>query len=180
MDIVTDYWLAPKVPGYDEVRDFYRRMAEKIGWVPSGTGMLNRPDISKGMSELYKEGAKLDGIPVLQVVKMGGSVEGDPQAKDGDSSRQTSSASSPPPASLGGALSSALGGRFGLGQRKKENTRNQPEDSSSGQTSSASGSLMEMTIEMTNFSSAPADSALFEIPAGFKQVATEPMAGRQR
>src|ERR1051325_2460364 len=70
MDVVSDYWLAPKIAGYDEVRTFYRRMAEKLNWVPGAGGMLNRPDIAKGMSELYKEGAKLDGIPVLQLVKM--------------------------------------------------------------------------------------------------------------
>ena len=33
MVITTDMWIAPGVPGYQEVRDFYRRMAEKH---PSG------------------------------------------------------------------------------------------------------------------------------------------------
>ncbi len=135
MDITTDSWLAPKVPGYEEVRAFYRRMAEKLNWVPGAGGMMNRPDIARGMSELYKEGAKLDGVPVLQVVKMGGSMEGMPQDQDGrDSSRQStsSSSSSAPPTSVGSAIGSALGGRFGLGGCKKKD-QVPPADSSGGQ-----------------------------------------------
>jgi hypothetical protein len=185
MNIITDSWLAPRIPGYEEVREFYRRMAEKVNWVPSSTGMLNRPDISRGMSELYKEGSKLEGIPVLQTVKMGGTVEGAPQSQTGGGSGQTTSSSSSsssqaqaPPTSLGGALGSALGGRFGLGRKKKDDSQNQPADSSSGQ-SSGSASLMEMTIELTSYSSAPADGGLFVIPAGFKQVEAETNPGRR-
>jgi len=182
MDITTDSWIAPKVAGYEEVRAFYRRMAEKLNWVPGAGGMMNRPDIARGMSELYKEGAKLDGVPVLQIVRMGGSMEGMPQDSDRrDAPRQSASSSSsaPPPTSVGGAIGSALGGRFGLGGRKKkEQPQEQPADSSSSSGSnSAAGSLLEMTIELTSYSSAPVDSGLFAIPAGYKQV--EPEMGRR-
>ena len=182
MDVTSDSWLAPKIAGYEEVRAFYRRMAEKLNWVPgAGGGMMNRPDIAQGMSELYKEGAKLDGIPVMQIVKMGGNVENLPQDADSGSNREnsrqsksaSSSSSSMPPTSVGGAIGSALGGRFGgLGRKKKEQPQEQPAESS-GQPTSGSASLLEMTIEMTNYSSAPADSGLFVIPAGFKQVEAE-------
>jgi len=181
MDITTDSWLAPKVPGYEEVRAFYRRMAERLNFVPGGAGgMLNRPDIARGMAELYKEGAKMDGIPVLQVVKMGGNVENMPQDSDRrDNSRQStssSSTSSAPPTSVGGALGSALGGRFGLGRKKKDQPQDQPAETSNN--GSGSASLLEMTIELTNYSSAPVDSSLFAIPAGYKQV--EPELGNRR
>lgn len=187
MNIVTDSWLAPKVPGYEEVHEFYRRMAEKAHWVPSSGGMMNRPDISRGMSEIYKEGSKMNGIPVLQVVKMGGTVEGTPQPQNADGSGQNSSASSssnspsssPPPTSVGSAIGSALGGRFGLGRKKKDDSQNQTSNSSQGQSSTASGSLMEMTIELTNYSSAPADAGLFMIPAGFKQIEPDTYSGRR-
>jgi len=43
---------------------------------------------------------------------------------------------------------------------------------------SSSGSLLEMTIEMSGFSSSPVDPSLFEVPAGFKQV--EPDSRRRR
>ncbi|HEY3835029.1 MAG TPA: hypothetical protein VGL72_00585 [Bryobacteraceae bacterium] len=177
MDISTDSWLTPTVPGYEEIRHFYRRMAEKLNWVPGPGGMLNRPDIARGMSELYKEGAKMDGVPVMQIIKMGGNVQGAPQ--NGDSSQpppqssSSSSSSSAPPTSVGSAIGSALGGRFGLGRKKQPQ---QNSDSSSSQSASssnsgnASGSLMEMTIELTSYSSAPVDTGLFAIPAGFRLV----------
>ena len=184
MDMTTDSWLVPKIPGYEEVHEFFRRMAEKLGWVPgAGGGMMNRPDIARGMSELYKEGAKLDGIPVLQVVKMGGTVDGGPQSADGNQNQRqsnSSQSSAPPPTSVSSALGSALGGRFGLG-RKKNPPPEQSTDSSSSQggSGSASGSLMEMTMEVTNYSSAPADAGLFAVPAGFKQVEPEMMNSRR-
>jgi hypothetical protein len=183
LDVTTDSWLAPRVPGYEEVIAFYRRMSERLNFVPGGAGgMLNRPDIARGMSELYKEGAKLNGIPVLQVVKMGGSVDNVPQdSNNRDNSRQSSSSSSSssssaPPTSVGGAIGSALGGRFGLGRKKKDQAQDQPADASNN--GSASGSLLEMTMELTNYSSAPVDSNLFVIPAGYKQV--EPEMGNRR
>ena len=178
MDITTDSWLAPEVAGYQEVRAFQRRMAEKLNWAPGG-GLMNRPDIARGMSELYKEGAKLDGIPVLQVVRMGGAMEGMPQDGENQSkpaASSSSSSSSVPPTSLGGALGSALGGRFGLG-RKKSQPQDQPADANANP--SAPGSLMEMTIELTDYSSAPVDAGMFATPAGYKQIEPEAYGGRR-
>lgn len=191
MNIVTDYWLAPKVAGYEEVREFYRRMGEKMNWVPGAGGMMNRPDISRGMSEMYQEGSKLDGIPIMQIVKMGGDVENVPQNSDTNQSQQQSTSSSssssnnPPPASVGSAIGSALGGRFGLGRRRNQSQEQSANSSSSssgqgssGNSGSASASLMEMTIELTNYSALPADAGLFAIPADCKQIEPE-MGGRR-
>jgi hypothetical protein len=57
----------------------------------------------------------------------------------------------------------------GFGRRKKDD---QPkEDSPSPQGSqSGSGTLMEMTMNLTTFSAGPADTSKFEVPAGYKQV----------
>ncbi len=43
-----------------------------------------------------------------------------------------------------------------------------------------SGSLIEMTMEMSGFSSAPVDPAKFEAPPGFKQVEPEAIEHRRR
>ncbi len=179
MDVTTDMWIAPKVAGYEEVRDFSRRMGQKIAWTPMANPLINRPDMQRAMSELAKEGSKMDGLPVLETIKMGGKIEGMPDASSPGT--QTSRNSSPPPASVSDALGAALAGRMGLGGlgRRKKDT---PADSSSnapasgdGGPNSVSGSLMEMTMEVTNFSSAPADPSLFEVPAGFSQVQEDPM-----
>ena len=80
MNIVTDMWLAPNLPGYEEVKQFYARMAQKLAFAPGMGGlggmMGQQAGMAKGMSELYKEASKIDGVPVLQVIRMGGTMEG--------------------------------------------------------------------------------------------------------
>jgi len=173
MLMTTDLWLAPKVAGYEEITDFYKRMSKKLNWAPTGLGAMgNRPDLAKGFAELYKEGSKLDGMPVFETVTMGMHAEGQPpngQTAQAQPQQQEQQADKP-------SLGSVLSGRFGgFGRRKK----NQDEQQSSGSQSSAQGpagapgSLLEMTLEISDFSATPVDSAKFEIPAGFKQVEAE-------
>ena len=70
--ITTDTWVSSEVSGYDQVRAFYKKMGEKINWTPgSGSPLPGVSDMAKGMEQVAKEMAKLDGVPVLQVVKMG-------------------------------------------------------------------------------------------------------------
>ena len=188
MDVVTDMWLAPKIPGYDEVGAFYKRMGEKLSWTPGGNPMMaGRPDMAKAMAEMNKEGSKMDGTPILEIVKMGGSMEGmpadnnsSPQAQPTQSSSQSATAqSSDQPTSLTGALGGALAGRFGLGKKKKpqpDDSQSAPSSQSQSQASSGSASLMEMTIEMSNFSSASVDGAKLEVPAGFSKVEADSMS----
>ncbi len=181
MDVTTDMWIAPNVAGYEEVRDFSRRMAQKIAWTPIANPLINRPDMQRAMAELSKEGSKMDGLPVLETIKMGGKIEGMPDASS--SQTQSSRNSSPPPASVSDALGAALGGRLGglggFGRRKKDapadSSSNAPASSGDGGPNTVSGSLMEMTREVTNFSSAPANPSLFEVPSGFSQVQQDPM-----
>jgi hypothetical protein len=182
MNITTDMWIASGVPGYQEVRDFHKRMAEKLNWTPGGNMFMANPQVSQGMAEVYKEMAKLDGVPVQQFITMGGT--GQPAPADG---------SAPPPQqqqqqqpqekpSVGGALGGALGGKFGglggFGRKKPPADKpadapaNAPANAPAGdsQPSGTPGALLEMTTEMTNFSANTADPSLFEIPAGFKKV----------
>lgn len=183
MTITCDMWLAPGVAGYAEVRDFQKRMAAKLSWTPSGNMFMSQPNVAKGMDAVYKEMASQDGLPVLNIISMGGA--GMPEGGEGQAAQsqqrpaqQQQQAEKP---SIGGALGGALGSRFGLG-RKKTSTNDQPQDqpaqsnapaASSGAPSGsggASGSLIEMQTEMSGFSSAPVPSSEIEVPAGFKKV----------
>ena len=173
MVISSDIWLAPSVAGYQEVRAFYTRMGEKLAFNPGGGMFTSSPEASKNMGELYKEIGKLDGIPVLQTISMGGA--GQPGAEGGQQPQQQQQQQQQPAArpSLGGALGGALGGRFGLGKKKQQ----QDDQASAGQPSQQQqqgggnpGSLMEATTEMSGFSSGPVDDSMFAIPAGFKKV----------
>ena len=122
MVMTADMWLAPKSAGYNEIADFYKRMGQKLDWAPGGMGMMGgRPDMAKGMAELYKEGAKLNGMPVFQVVKMGVHAEGQPQngqAAQAPPQQQEQQADKP-------SIGSLLGGRFG-GFGKKKKHRDKP------------------------------------------------------
>jgi hypothetical protein len=165
MLITTDMWIAPAAPGYQEVRDFHRRMAQKLAWSP-GTSMfgMGNPDIAKGMAEVYKEMAKLDGMPLLEEIKM--TAAGQPASQPpGQTDTQAQTQSQPAP-SVGSALGSALGGRFGFGRRKKHADADQTPSTPPANP----GSLLEMTTELSGFSAAAVDASRFEVPAGFKQV----------
>jgi len=181
MNMTADMWLAPKSAGYNEIADFYKRMGQKLDWAPGGMGMMGgRPDMAKGMAELYKEGAKLNGMPVFQVVKMGVHAEGQPQngqAAQGPPQQQEQQAEKP---SIGSLLGGGFGG-FGKKKKKQDQAESGGEAGGAPQGSGdASGSLMEMTIELGGFSAASVDGAKFEVPAGFKQVEAEAARHRGR
>jgi hypothetical protein len=178
MTMTSDMWIAQGVPGYQEVRDFYRRMSEKLNWTPGGNMFMANPDVSKGMAEVYKEVAKLDGVPVEQYISMG--VAGQEPPADGSApppqqQRQAEPQQSAPPTSVGSAIGGALGGRFGLGKKKKD--ADPPPAQSAGNTNSApasaGGSLLEMKTVSSGFNTGSVDSSLFEAPAGFKKVESD-------
>jgi hypothetical protein len=153
--------------------------------------MMSRPDMARAMAQLYKEGSKLNGMPVYETIKMAGKMDTPPGTSGSESQSQASPGSSghesaPAPASVSGALGAALGGRLGLGgfgHKKKQapaDSDTSPSPASSNTSSStgsnsASGSLMEMTTEVISYSSGPADPSGFEIPSGFLQVQQQPL-----
>ncbi len=80
--VTNDMWMASDLPGYEEVRDFDSKFAKKIGSVMSGG-----PDFSKltqqvvasdAMKALGKEMSQVKGVPVLQVMRMGMTANGQP------------------------------------------------------------------------------------------------------
>jgi hypothetical protein len=204
MLVTSDMWMAPSMSGYEEVRNFYTKMAQKMAWSPNsgflGALSAQQPGMSKGMAEVSKEMAKMDGVPVLQVLRMNGAGTGMPSEADMAAAQQQGAQQQqqPPPtagdaagtaatgAALGrsgkiGALAGGLGGFGGFGRKKKQQ---QAEEQAAPQQQAAApapqaapaggstppGTLMEVTTELTSFSSGAADASKFEVPAGFKQV----------
>jgi hypothetical protein len=178
MTVTMDMWVASGVPGYQEVRDFHKRMAERINWNPGGNMFMSDPKVSQGMAEVAKEVGKLDGMPVQQNVSMG--MAGQPGAGEGGTApaqQQSQPQAQQQPAerpSVGSALGGALGGRFGLGKKKPAeqpaSSDNPPASGGQASGSGEPGSLLEMTTELNSYSSNAVDPSLFEVPAGFKKV----------
>jgi hypothetical protein len=193
MEFTMDMWMAPDMPGYEEVRSFYQRMAQKVAWNPMGGAMgAMMAQHAKGMSELVKEMSKLEGVPVLQITKIGGAGTGMPT----DAEMAAAQQDAPPPpevkeaagqaaagAALGragrlGGLAGGLGGFGGFGRKKKQEQKEEPPPPPAAPQAppapaapqAGSASLMEMTTELTSFSSAPVDGSKLQVPAGFKQV----------
>jgi hypothetical protein len=181
MVIISDMWLAPKIPGYDEVTKFHMRMAAKMAWTPDSgmNAMMGRPDMARAMENMRKEGSKMEGIPVLTVMKVTGTAEG--QASETSNTQTSSQQSKPQPKpDLGSVLGGKLGGFGGFGRKKKQQDDSQASSTPPpSEQASASGSLIETTTETSNFSSASVDPSRFSPPAGFKKVESE-MMKRQR
>ena len=191
MVVTADMWVAQQ-PGYDQVRQFYQRMAQKLAWTPGG-GMftMGRSDMARAMADLQKEAAKLDGVPVYQVVKMGFKGEAGQAAQAGQAPPAPQPQAQPQAQeqpSVGGALGrlgGRLGGLGGLGRRKKaeqpaEQPAPPPESAPAAAQPDVSGALMEMTTELTSFSTGPVDPSKLEAPGGFKQVESQMLKGMRR
>ena len=204
MSITADMWLAPDIPGYAEVRDFQRRLAEKLGLMTGGglgpmAGMQR--SMMKGYAELAKEGSKLKGVPVFEVVRMGATADGQPLpsaaeaplppakdiqlpsageiASDAAAHTATSAADSAISSKLGkyGGLAGGIGGLGGFGKKKKqqqeEKPAEQPAQAPTAQQQALASVLIESETELGGFSSAAVDPSLVSVPAGYRQVESD-------
>jgi hypothetical protein len=170
--ITNDMYLAPDIPGYDEVRDFYKRYAIKMGIVMSGAintqmmSMMQQPAAGKGMADMVEEMSKLKGIPVLQIMRLGTTVDGTPLP----AASEAPLPAAPPPPSAGDIAKSAVMNSLpfgGFGRKKKQDDA-PPADPTAAQQKWAV--LSESSTQLTEFSRAPVDPSQFNPPAGYKQV----------
>ena len=173
-----DSWVAPSVPGYQEIGEFYKRMAKEINWVPPSNIHID-PRVSQSMDELQKNQAAFNGLPLVQYLSMSmiASQDGSGNASSsgnsgGANNSENTSSSSSTPTSASDAVVKGLGGLFSKKKKKddaaaEQNPQNPPPPSTPG-------ALMEMTIEVTSFSDAALDGSLFEIPAGYTRVQENP------
>ncbi len=195
MAVTNDMWLVPEIPGYAEMRDFSVRMGQQMGAVASGSGfdmnkllgsqqgasqaLSSQPGASEAMTGLVEEMRKIHGVPVLQVMRIGTTTNGQPLPAASEAPLPPSS--TPPPPSAGdvakqgasSAIASRLGGLGGFGGfgRKNSTPPPQPAPATDSQTPPPTSIvLMESQTQSSNFSSGPVDEAHFQIPAGYKQI----------
>ena len=161
MTMNSDAWIAPDVPGYDEMRQFYVHMAKQLDWLPATMGNMMagmNAQMGPAMQEFQKNLATVKGMPLLQNLSFGMSATG---VQQGDGSAPA--ATQPPPqqqtddqgsvpTSTRDAIGKGMGSVFGgFGRKKKkadQDAQTQP-SSSPQQSGTASASLMEMQIEVT-------------------------------
>lgn len=200
-EMETSLWMTPKVPGFDETQAFYKRMAEKMGWTPGMNPLVMQQQNSADfMKKWMDELSKMDGTPILTILKIkgssplgmppgaapssassGGSDAGDAVEKAAEqeaqrqaqyeASRQASKATG---GRLGGFAGAAAGGIMGgmMKGKKKEAPPQEAPRKEEPKPAAPAGDpiLMESTSESSNFSNASVDSAKFNVPTGFKEV----------
>ncbi|MBV8050929.1 MAG: hypothetical protein JOZ80_07065 [Acidobacteriaceae bacterium] len=191
MAMNNDMWMVPEIPGYSEIHDFDERMAAKMerGYSDAMPALMTpqtlqaQPGMFTGMSDMAKEMSKLHGVPVSQVMRMGSTTDGSflpadseaalPQSNGPNVGQAASSAATDAATSTAeNKITSKMGlpsfGGFGGFHKKKD--QQQAAQQPPAQTWAV---LMETSIEMTNFSSASIDPALFNVPSGYTKVPSE-------
>jgi hypothetical protein len=180
--MTMDTYVAPNVAGYQEIGEFYKKMAKEVNWVPPSNIHVD-PRMTQGMSELQKNSAALKGLPLLSYISMGippqpgtnpNASQASANTSSNDSSRSSDSGSSNP-TSGSDAVVKSLGSLFGNKKKKQQ------DDNAKAGTPAPPpnpnpdpNALMEMTTQVSSFSDSLLDASLFEIPAGYAQVQANP------
>ena len=180
--IHTDQWIAPDVPHYDEIRDFYLKMAKEMDWVPGQVaGAMANSNIQFSMSELRKSNlAHIKGMPLVTYTSMTMAANGqDPNAaaqQPAVEQQQQPAQDNSIPTNPSAAVMKGLGGMFGHKKDKQQADANS--GSSTANPASTPGSMMDTKTEVTSFSSDSLDDSLFGPPAGYaqKQVTAEDLS----
>jgi hypothetical protein len=192
MAMTVDTYVAPSVPGYQEIGEFYKRLAQEINWTPP-SNMHFDPRMSQGMEELQKNSSALRGLPMLEYITMGMKLTPEQQAQleeaqkkqaaensSQSSAKQTNTSSKDDiPTTPSAMVVKGLGSMFG---KKKQQDNPPPQSGGSAQNGAADntpasakmGSLIEMTVEVTSYSDSSLDGSVFALPAGFNEIKVSP------
>jgi hypothetical protein len=179
--VTMDSYVAPAVSGYQEIGEFYKKMAKEVNWVPPSNFHVD-PRMTQGMAEMQKNSAALKGLPLLSYISMGiptppNSDQDSSQAPSNRSSRSSSSANSTDNSVPTGSTDAVVKGLGSLFGKKKQQ---QPDNSQSAtpapppNPNSDPNALMEMTTQVASFSDSTLDPTLFAIPAGYTEVQLNP------
>ena len=177
--MTMDTFVAPSVSGYQEIGEFYRKMAKEINWVPPSNIHVD-PRMTQGMSELQKNSDALKGLPMLSYTSMGippqpgaNTSQTTSNGSSSDNSRSTDSGSSTP-TSPSDAMVKGLGSLFGKKKKQQDDNAKAGTPAPPPNPNPDPNALMEMTTQVSSFSDSPLDASLFDIPAGYTQVQGDP------
>ena len=149
MTMEIDMWLSPDPPGAQEMSAFYRKNMDKFPWAAMGGGGANS-GMQKAMGDMQRQIAQLGGVAVLQVIKMkgGNDAQSAQMAQNMEQTRAKLEAmkkAGGPQAQAAEQALARMGAMSGAG----------------------GGSLFEVTMESTGFSTASVPDSVFAIPAGY-------------
>ncbi len=171
MWMTGDSWYGT-IPGYEEVRQFYVKMAKEVNWLPGSVGMSNA-QMGQAAAEFRKNAVKVDGMPLVQFTSFGLASNGQAgqsgAGQDSAGQPAQNSSNDSTPTSPKEALAKGIGGLFGKKKDKQQNDAAK-DPNAIPPPASIPGSMMDMKIEVLSYSKDGLDASLFEIPAGYTQV----------
>ena len=151
MQMEMEFWVSPDVPGAREMHEFYQHNMDRFPWVSAAQG--GNQSLQRAMGEIRKRLAAMQGVPVLEIMRMktgGGNSEQAAQMQQGlAQARERLEAMAQQPGAQGDAARQALARMGGI---------------------SGGGVLSETTIESAGFSTAAIPDSVFAIPAGFQKA----------
>jgi len=168
-----DTWMAPTLPGYEEVTAFGVKMASKLSDLAT-PGMnpmaMFREDVAASVKTMAAEMSKMSGIPVYQTMTMTGMQASGPSAGEAAKGAAVDAAGQAAAgAALGRSRLGGLAGIGGLGRKKPEESK--PAEQAAPVTLQPVV-LMEQVTEISSLA-ATVDASKFAVPTGFKQVEHE-------
>jgi hypothetical protein len=187
-----DMFIAPSVPGFQEIGEFYKRMAQEINWTPPSNIHFD-PRMEKGMEEFQKNSGAMKGLPMLEYITMGMELSPEQQAQleaaqksqqtnnsNSSASSSTSSRNDSIPTTPSAMIAKGLGGMFSKKKQQQQDSASSPNGSGPAANSdnpsapANPGALIQMTVQVTSYSDSPLDRSIFEIPAGFTELKVNP------
>jgi hypothetical protein len=176
MDMVNDVWLTSEVAGAEEMRAFGEKLAAKLGQglgsrMGAMTAMLQQQGGGSALKEFQENAAKLEGVPVLTVVRMGpAGSSARMMAQAGKMPEEQPEGKDDSKPSVGGMLR-GMGGLGGFGRGR------QNQDAPPSQGAGGGDMLMEMAMRSYDFSIAAVSDSQVTVPAGYKQVESDIQKG---
>ena len=150
MQMEMEFWISPDVPGAQELRTFYQRNLEHFPWAAMGAG--GNPSMQKAMAAMQKRLASMNGVPVMEIMRMkpmGNGAQMQQMQAGMAQARERLEAM----AAQGGPQAEAA---------KQALAR-------MGAMSGGGGALSETTLEAGAFSTNAIPDAVFAIPDGFQK-----------
>lgn len=194
MAATSEMWLVSDAPGLAEMRSFNQRLAEELAVdldaTPMAPLLAAQPGSAQALADLKKESAKMSGLPVLQITRVGISADGQPlpppssaplspDQKPGSSLGPTggevttdagTQAANDKMGKLGSFGRALAGSSLGGLRRQKPSAASGPDTTQPQNGGAAAGVLLESQTQLSNFSTTPVDDSSLQVPAGYKQV----------
>ena len=152
MRMEMEIWVSPDVPGSQELHAFNERNRARFPWAALAGG--GNPGMQKAMLDLQRKMAEMNGVPLLEVMKMksGGNEAQAAQMQQGMAQARARLEEMQKQGGPGAAAAAQALARMGA------------------MSPGSGGSLFETTVESSGFSTAAIPDAVFAIPAGYQMT----------